>query len=334
MSVIDKIKDDVNKVAGTINNMATHSFTKEEQVTKSEKIDEKITALSRQAAAEGAVLLKNDGTLPLAKGSRVSVFSRFQKDWFYVGYGSGGAVKCQNNVSLLEALRNSEELEINEELVSRYETFIEKNPIPTEFVWGNWRFSHDDIVLKSEIVEKAKMQSDAAIYIIGRGEGEDKDCVLEKGSYYLYDWELENLKLITSVFDKVIVLLNVGMIIDMAWVESFGDKISSILLVWQGGMESGNAVCDLLSGKVSPSGRLTDTIAKSYFDYPSAENYGDKAVTVYEEDIFDIENNTCLHNLDFSYNHNIHTPILNILQLFPSHVQLCHSYFLTSYHNL
>ncbi|MBR3738397.1 MAG: glycoside hydrolase family 3 C-terminal domain-containing protein [Eubacterium sp.] len=286
MSVLDKIKDDINKVAGTINNMATHSFTKEEQETKSEIIDEKITALSRQAAAEGAVLLKNDGTLPLAKGSRLSVFSRLQKDWFYVGYGSGGAVKCRNNVSLLEALRNCDELEINEELVSRYETFIEKNPIPTEFVWGNWRVSHNDIVLKSEIVEKAKMQSDAAIYIIGRGAGEDKDCTLEKGSYYLYDWELENLKTITSVFDKVIVLLNVGMIMDMSWAENFGDKISAILCVWQGGMESGNAVCDLLTGKVNPCGKLSDTIAKSYYDYPSSANFGNKIFNNYEEDIF------------------------------------------------
>ena len=286
MSVLDKIKEDVNKVAGTFNNMATHSFGKEEQQGEPEKLSEKITALSRIAAAEGAVLLKNDGVLPLKKGSRVSVFSRIQKDWFYVGYGSGGAVKCQNKVSFLEALRNCEDIEINEELAQEYEEFCEKKPISENLVWGSWPFSHEDIALSAETVEKAKAQSDTAILIIGRGTGEDKDAPLEKGSYYLNDIELENLKMITSVFDKVIVLLNVGMIMDMSWAENFGDKISAILCVWQGGMESGNAVCDLLCGKISPSGRLTDTIARSYFDYPSSENFGDKAFNNYEEDIF------------------------------------------------
>ena len=286
MSVLDKIKEDVNKVAGTINNMATHSFGKEEQQGEPEKLSEKITALSRKAAAEGAVLLKNNGILPLKKENRISVFSRLQKDWFYVGYGSGGAVKCQNNVSLLEALRNCEDIEINEEVSQQYEEFCEKKPISENLVWGNWVPSYDDIALSSETVEKAKMQSDTAVFIIGRGTGEDKDAALKKGSYYLTDSELENLKLITSVFDRVIVLLNVGMIMDMSWVENFGDKISAVLCVWQGGMESGNAVCDLLCGRVSPSGRLTSTIARSYFDYPSSENFGDKAFNNYEEDIF------------------------------------------------
>ena len=286
MSVLNKIKDDVNKVAGTINNMATHSFKKEEQSGEPEKLGEKITALSRRAAAEGAVLLKNDGLLPLKKGSRVSVFSRLQKDWFFVGYGSGGAVKCQNNVSFLEALRSSEDIEINEELAERYEKFCEKNPIPTDLVWGIWPFFHNDIALKSDMVEKAKAESDAAIFIIGRGTGEEKDAILDKGSYYLTDTELENLKMITSVFDKVIVLLNVGMIMDMAWAENFGDKISAILCVWQGGMESGNAVCDLLTGKVNPCGRLSSTVAKSYYDYPSSSNFGNKDFNNYEEDIF------------------------------------------------
>ncbi|MBE6740666.1 MAG: beta-glucosidase [Ruminococcaceae bacterium] len=285
MSVIDKIKNDVSRIAGSVN-MATHSFSKEEQKVEDKEISKKMTALSRQAAAEGAVLLKNNGVLPLKKGAKVSVFSRIQKDWFFVGYGSGGAVKCNRKVSLLDAARNQDYFSINEELAALYEEFCEKNPIPTELEWGKWIYSHEDIRLSSEIIEKAKMNSDTAVFIIGRGAGEDKDCALEKGSYYLTDEELENLKMITGVFDDVIILLNIGNIIDMSWVENFSDKIGAVLCVWQGGMENGNAVCDLLSGKISPSGRLTDTIAKSYFDYPSSDNYGNKYINNYEEDIF------------------------------------------------
>jgi beta-glucosidase len=285
MSILNKIKDDVSRVAGTIN-MATHSFGKDEQKVDEKEISSEITALSRQAAAEGAVLLKNNGVLPLKKGARVSVFSRIQKDWFFVGYGSGGAVKCSQKVSFIDAARQQKYFCINEELAALYEAFCEKHPIQSELVWGNWIYSHNDIPLNNVIVEKAKLQSDTAIFIIGRGAGEEKDCALEKGSYYLSDQELENLRAITDVFDNVIVLLNIGNTMDLNWIESFGNKISAVLCVWQGGMESGNAVCDLLCGKVSPSGRLTDTIAKSYFDYPSADNYGGKQFNNYEEDIF------------------------------------------------
>ena len=285
MSILNKIRDDVGRVAGTIN-MATHSFGKDEQKFEEKEISREITALSRQAAAEGAVLLKNNGVLPLKKGAKVSVFSRIQKDWFFVGYGSGGAVKCNRKISFLDAARKQEHFSINEELAALYEGFCKKHPIPTELVWGKWLYSHSDIALNNVIVEKAKLQSDTAIFIIGRGAGEEKDCALEKGSYYLSDQELENLRAITDVFDNVIVLLNIGNTMDLNWIESFGNKIGAVLCVWQGGMESGNAVCDLLCGKVSPSGRLTDTIAKSYFDYPSADNYGGKHFNNYEEDIF------------------------------------------------
>ena len=285
MSVLNRIVGDIGRVAGTIN-MATHSFGKDEQKTDAREISKEMTALSRQAAAEGAVLLKNNGILPLKKGTNVSVFSRIQKDWFFVGYGSGGAVKCNQKVSFLDAARNQNHFTINEELAALYEKFCKKHPIQTELVWGNWIYSHDDIALNSEIVEKATMKSDTAIYIIARGAGEEKDCALEKGSYYLTDQEIENLKAITDAFDNVIVLLNIGNIMDFSWIENFSDKISAVLCVWQGGMESGNAVCDILSGKVAPSGRLTDTIARSYFDYPSSENYGGKYFNNYEEDIF------------------------------------------------
>ena len=246
MKVTEKIAYGINKITGAF---AATAQDQNGKVSANEKIDEKITALSRQAASEGAVLLKNNGVLPIKKGNCVSVFSRLQKDWLFVGYGSGGDVNCNNKVSLLEAMRKSEDIEINEELAKEYEIFCKKNPVNQSAVWGTWEFSLSDLKLRDDIVEAARKNSDTAIYIIGRGTGEDRDAALEKGSYYLSNEEIANLDLITKYFDKVVVLLNIGNIIDMAWAESYGDKISAILCVWQGGMGSGNAVCDLLCGK-------------------------------------------------------------------------------------
>ncbi|MBP5780201.1 MAG: glycoside hydrolase family 3 C-terminal domain-containing protein, partial [Clostridia bacterium] len=81
-------------------------------------------------------------------------------------------------------------------------------------------------------------------------------------------------------------ILDVGNIIDMSWVRQFGDRISAILIAWLGGMESGNALCDVLFGTVSPSGKLPDTIAEKYTDYLSSAFFGGKKFNRYSEDIF------------------------------------------------
>ena len=94
------------------------------------------------------------------------------------------------------------------------------------------------------------------------------------------------LDLVTENFAHVAVILNVGSIMDMAWVEDYGERISAVLYVWQGGMESGNAAADILCGKTSPSGRLSDTIARYYVDYPSSKNFGGKEYNNYSEGIF------------------------------------------------
>lgn len=90
----------------------------------------------------------------------------------------------------------------------------------------------------------------------------------------------------TSVFAKTVVVLNCGNIIDLSWTEDFGDKISALVYAWHGGMEFGNSLADVLSGKVNPCGRLTATIAKEYKDYPSSVNFGHKEFNEYAEDIF------------------------------------------------
>jgi beta-glucosidase len=140
--------------------------------------------------------------------------------------------------------------------------------------------------LDDEIVSNASNESDTAIVTIGRSSGEDRDAKYENGSYFLSDDEVNMLDLVTAHFDKVVVLLNVGSIIDMSWVQHYGNKIGAVMYVWQGGMESGNAVCDLITGGANPCGKLTDTIAKQYSDYPSSANFGSKKYNEYEEDIF------------------------------------------------
>lgn len=241
--------------------------------------------LLRRAAAEGAVLLKNDGMLPLAPGDTVSVFGRVQKDWFYTGYGSGGDVNNPYAVSLLEGLRHCEGLRLNEALASVYETWCAENPVDHGF-WGHWPRFYPEMPLPQELVRKAAKASRCAVVVIGRSSGEDRENALEKGSFYLTEDEERMLAAVTAQFEKTVVLLNIGSVMDLSWIEACGERLSAVLLVWQGGMESGNAAADLLCGAAAPCGRLTDTVARRYESYPSAANFGSKAFNCYEEDIY------------------------------------------------
>ena len=134
---------------------------------------------------------------------------------------------------------------------------------------------YEEMPVSNALAAEAAQESDTAIVVIGRAAGEDRENKLEPGSYYLTDTEKQLLESVTSAFDKVVVLLNCGGIMDMSVLASYGDKISSILYVWQSGMESGNAIADILSGDVSPCGKLTDSIAKNYYDYPGSKDFGE-----------------------------------------------------------
>lgn len=282
MDLKEKIENTVTEI---VNNVSGLSQEEIERANVPKIITEGMPELVRRAAAEGAVLLKNDGVLPFEKGTKLSLFSRVSDSWFYVGYGSGGDVNRPYEVSLTDGVRNCESLELNEELAETYKNWGDEHPI-NHGIWGKWPFSYPDMPLNDRIVSRAANVSDAAVVTIGRSAGEDRDNALEKGSYYLTDGELKTLDLTTKFFKKVVVLLNVGGIMDMSWVEDYGDRISAIMYVWQGGMESGNAVADLLCGKVSPSGKLVNTVAKDYYDYPCAYSFGGKDFNVYSEDIY------------------------------------------------
>ena len=247
-------------------------------------------AYCRAAAAEGAVLLKNEGhMLPLKKEEMVSVFGRCQFETYRSGTGSGGAVNVPYAVNIYDGMRESGIFTLNEELADIYRAWLKDHPFDNG--GGGWAaepWHQKEMVITEELAAAAAEKSEKAIFIIGRTAGEDKDYANEAGSYLLTPEELENLKVLTEHFEQVAVLLNVSNIIDMSWLKNpvYKDHIRSVLYIWQGGMESGNAVADVLSGKVSPSGKLTDTIACSLADYPAANDFGDTVRNFYTEDIY------------------------------------------------
>ncbi|OME87451.1 beta-glucosidase [Paenibacillus sp. FSL A5-0031] len=245
---------------------------------------------SRTVAAEGAVLLKNEGqVLPLRDGENVAVFGRTQVNYYRSGTGSGGSVHVSYTTNLLDGLRGKKNLAVNEELAAVYEKWIEQNPFDNG--GGGWAaepWHQKEMPLTDELVSGARAKSSKAIIVIGRTAGEDQDNADAPGSYQLTSDEKAMLKQVTAYFEQTIVVLNVSNIIDMSWMndESYVYPISSAIYSWQGGMEGGNAIADVLAGEVTPSGKLTDTIAYSIDDYPSTRNYGNEFKNFYQEDIY------------------------------------------------
>ncbi len=246
---------------------------------------EKYGAKARQAVAEGIVLLKNkEGILPLATGSRLALFGRSQFCYYKSGTGSGGMVNTAYVTGIREALEKDGRFELNAGLRESYEKWLEDHPFDTGEGWAKEPWFQEEMPVSKELAKKAREDSDTAVIIIGRTAGEDKDNLVAEGSYLLTRVEEEMLENVCSVFERTVVLLNVGNIIDMKWVEKY--EPGAVLYVWQGGQEGGNGVVDVLSGDVCPSGRLSDTIAYDIEDYPSTKNYGDSVRNIYAEDIY------------------------------------------------
>lgn len=241
-------------------------------------------ALARKAAAEGIVLLKNNNALPYKLDTKISVFGRCQLDYFYVGYGSGGDVNAPYFVNVIDGIKNAGG-HVNEWLLEYYKDFTKNNPAPHGF-WGHWPMNFEEPSLDDKMIERASEESDVALVVIGRAAGEDRENTLTKGSYYLTDEERNLLDNVCNHFSNVTVLLDCGNIIDMQWALDYEERLRGIICAWQGGMESGNAIADVLFGRVNPSGRLTDTIAVRYENYPSAMHFGNKLFNTYVEDIF------------------------------------------------
>ena len=244
-----------------------------------------MSAVCRQAAAEGIVLLKNNGVLPLKKNEKTAFFGRVQRDWFYVGYGSGGDVNPPYRISPMAAIESRGDICYHEELAQTYADWCANN-VPFEGVWGMWATHFEEMPLSAELVEKVARESGRAVVFLGRAMGESMDNKLKKGCYYLTDPEKALLDQVTAAFSEVAVVIDAGNIIDLHWTKEYGSRIGALVYAFQGGMESGNALVDVLYGDVNPSGKLTDTIALRHQDYPAAKNFGHTAHNCYEEDIY------------------------------------------------
>lgn len=240
---------------------------------------------ARLAVAEGAVLLRNENkALPLEEGCKVALWGRMQNHYYKSGTGSGGLVNVDHVINIPEGLELSGSVKLNEKLRVFYEEWEKENPVVESVGWGKDLWSQEEAEVSEEFVKEIAAESDVAIVIIARTAGEDRDNQNQKGAYCLTDIEMDLLKKVRSAFDRVIVVLNVGNIMDFSFVDLTNPD--AVLLAWQGGMMGGAGIADVLTGKVCPSGRLSDTVANRIEDYPSHANFGEGYEDVYCEDIY------------------------------------------------
>lgn len=235
--------------------------------------------------SEGIVMLKNENNaLPLDTGKEVAVFGRIQFHYYKSGTGSGGMVNVTKVVNILDGLIDNG-VKVNEKLLGTYRKWDKENPFDLGEGWGGEPWSQKEMPLDEGLVKETAKSCETAVVIIGRTAGEEQDNRLEAGSYLLSDDEIAMLTVVRENFKKVVLLLNVGNIIDMTDINRIAPD--SVLYVWQGGMTGGKGTADVLTGKVSPSGKLPDTIAYKASDYPSDANFGrEKNRDIYAEDIY------------------------------------------------
>ena len=237
-----------------------------------------------QVVSEGIVMLKNDNdALPLNPDDEIALFGRIQLHYYKSGTGSGGMVNVSKITGIPDGLLENG-VSVNEELLDMYRKWDSENPFDLGDGWGKEPWSQTEMPLDEALVAHVSESSHTAIVIIGRTAGEEQDNSLHEGSYLLTAAEKDMLAKVRRHFSKMIVLLNVGNIIDMNDLLSFDPD--SVLYVWQGGMTGGTGTADVLTGKISPCGKLTDTIAANVNDYPSAPYFGDPYRNFYSEDIY------------------------------------------------
>ena len=242
--------------------------------------------LSRRAAAEGMVLLKNENeTLPLKRGERVAVFGKAQADYVKGGGGSGDTTVAYVR-SLAQGLRIKQD-EGKIEIFEPLERFYAEN-VRAQYAAGATSGKTKEPILDDELVRQARAFTDIALITICRFSGEDYDRTgnPHDGDYFLSFEEEHMVKKVLAAFPRVVVVLNTGGMMDTLWFKD-NPAIGAALLAWQGGMEGGLATADILVGDVCPSGHLTDTFASSFAAYPSSANFAEsKEYVEYQEDVF------------------------------------------------
>ena len=259
--------------------------------------------LSKEAAEEGMVLLENENqALPLSQGSKAALFGTGSYGTIKGGTGSGD-VYNRYTISVYDALTSTYNISNMAWWGEYLKTFEEKKAQAAEEKKDNdyvkytqGRFGGADSFLA---IDQALTQSDmdkakaggvtTAFYTVSRVSGEGADRTIGKGDYELSEVEYNNIKLIAKNFDKCVVLLNVGGVVDTKFFSEI-EGVDGLVLMSQAGMEGGNALADILTGKTTPSGKLTDTWAKNYSDYPAAttigDNDGDNKQEDYKEGIY------------------------------------------------
>ena len=249
------------------------------------------------------VLLENENqALPLSQGSKAALFGTGSYGTIKGGTGSGD-VYNRYTISVYDALTSTYNISNMAWWGEYLKTFEEKKAQAAEEKKDNdyvkytqGRFGGADSFLA---IDQALTQSDmdkakaggvtTAFYTVSRVSGEGADRTIGKGDYELSEVEYNNIKLIAKNFDKCVVLLNVGGVVDTKFFSEI-EGVDGLVLMSQAGMEGGNALADILTGKTTPSGKLTDTWAKNYSDYPAAttigDNDGDNKQEDYKEGIY------------------------------------------------
>lgn len=253
------------------------------QTTKTLDWD-KYLKTAAQVVSEGIVMLKNEHqALPLKPHEEIALFGRIQFHYYKSGTGSGGMVNVSKVTNIVDGLQESG-IKLNQELLDVYHKWDNENPFDLGDGWGKEPWSQKEMPLEDSLAARAAKRCQTAIAVIGRTAGEEQDNSLTEGSFLLSSDEKQMLTTVRRHFSKMIVLLNVGNIIDMN--ELLEIAPDAILYVWQGGMTGGTGTADVLTGKISPCGKLTDTIAKHVEDYPSAPYFGNPVRNFYSEDIY------------------------------------------------
>lgn len=254
-----------------------------------------------QAACEGMVLLKNDGSLPFTT-KKIALYGPGASMTIKGGTGSG-EVNERHSVTILEGLQNRgfeissmkwiedyhtgyKEAEAAYQIEKRKRVNILKLDTVMNMLFDNFRAPCGRSITEEDVSSSA---TDTCVYVLSRQAGEGGDRKAEKGDMFLTDEEREAISFCASHYEKFLLVINCGSSIDM----SFSDEIpgiNAILYLCQLGIEGGNAFADVISGVVSPSGKLSDTWAKEYYDLPYAESYsylnGDLSDENYREGIY------------------------------------------------
>jgi len=240
-------------------------------------------ALSREAAGEGMVLLKNDGVLPLKKGTKIAIFGKAQIDFVKGGGGSGDVI-----VSYVRNIYDGFKVKEAEGKIAVFDeiSWFYKEDVRKQYENGVVIGHTEEPEIPPVLLNKAADFTDTAIITICRFSEEAWDRKSEKGDFYLSDAEEKMVNSVSDKFKNVAVVLDVGGVVDTLWFKEEG-RIGAALLAWNAGMEGGLAVADIVCGDVNPSGKLVDTFAKSFDDYPSSANFHDSDDYVkYYDDIY------------------------------------------------